>query len=582
MMFRERRTRAEDDGMPTYLSDIFSSDGFLPHGFCLLWEPWLLDLHVLSDGVIAFSYLCIPGALLYFLLKRDDVRLRWIVLLFCLFIVSCAGTHAMAILTLWKPLYLLDGIVKAVTAIISFLTAAALWLFLPHALALPSNRQLDASNRALASEIGARTIIEQEFRNLNQTLEARVAMRTAELSEANARLQREVENRQAAEASLLDEQARLRSILDIVPDAIISIDERGVIQSFSRAAERVFGYGETDVLGRNIKILMPSPYREQHDTYLGRYRRTRESHIIGSARVVMGQRADGTTFPMDIAVTEVVRHRTRGFTGFVRDLTLIQQKERRFHDLQAEVLHASRLSSMGRMASAIAHELNQPLTAITNYLQGAGRLLRQDNPAAATIAADAIGKAAAQAARAGGIIRELRAFLGRGEVEHSRESVGKAVEEAVSLALVGSRDQGIALEFRNADRTLAATINRIQIQQVVLNLVRNAIEAVASSNNRHIVVSVSQALAARFVEVAVADNGPGLAPEVQDKLFQPFVSTKSDGMGLGLSICREIVESHGGTLTVGPNPGGGAIFRFTLPMSDAIVDADAADGRALE
>ena len=169
--------------------------------------------------------------------------------------------------------------------------------------------------------------------------------------------------------------AHLASILDSIPDAMIVIDEHGLIQSFSSAAERLFGHTAADALGKNVKMLMPSPYREDHDGYLDRYMRTGERRIIGIGRVVVGQRHDGSTFPMELAVGEMHVRDRRFFTGFIRDLTERQQTEARLQELQSELVHMSRLTAMGEMASALAHELNQPLSAIANYMKGSRRLL---------------------------------------------------------------------------------------------------------------------------------------------------------------------------------------------------------------
>ena len=179
---------------------------------------------------------------------------------------------------------------------------------------------------------------------------------------------RDITDRKAAELAQRESELRLRSILDTLPDAIVVIDTQGVIQSFSPAAERLFGYRSGEVIGQNVKLLMPTPYREAHDGYLERYLRTGDRRIIGIGRVVVGLRENGETFPMELQVGEFSFAGSRFFTGFVRDLTERQDAERRIQDLQAELLHASRLSVMGQMASTMAHELNQPLTAVVNYL----------------------------------------------------------------------------------------------------------------------------------------------------------------------------------------------------------------------
>ncbi len=359
-------------------------------------------------------------------------------------------------------------------------------------------------------------------------------------------------------------EAHLKSILDTIPDAMIVIDERGIVQSFSPAAERLFGYPPHEVVGHNIKMLMPAPYRESHDNYLERYRNTGERRIIGIGRVVVGERRDGSTFPMELAVSEARTGTQRFFTGFIRDLTERQKTEARLQELQTELVHISRLTAMGEMASALAHELNQPLSAIANYLKGSQRLLEgADDERAATLR-DALSKAGDQAMRAGQIIRRLRDFVARGETERRVENIAKLVEEASALALVGAKDRGVRVRFNFDSEVELALADRVQIQQVLLNLMRNAIEAMENAAKRELVVSTAPA-PLDMVAVSVADTGSGIAPDIAGQLFQPFVTTKRQGMGVGLSISRTIIEGHGGQISVEPNPGGGTIFRFTLP-----------------
>jgi len=371
----------------------------------------------------------------------------------------------------------------------------------------------------------------------------------------------------ASAQDALGREAHLQSILDTVPDAMIVIDERGIIHSFSLAAERLFGCTAVDALGKNIKLLMPSPYRENHDGYLDRYLRTGEKRIIGVGRVVVGERSDGSTFPMELAVGEMRSSNQRFFTGFIRDLTERQQTEARLQELQSELVHMSRLTAMGEMASALAHELNQPLSAIANYMKGSRRLLENRVDDQSALLRDAMDKAADQALRAGQVIRRLRDFVARGESERTVESVKKLIEEASALALVGAKDQGVRVLFQfdpAVDRVLA---DKVQVQQVLLNLLRNAIEAMEVSPKRELVISAAPS-SDHMVAISVADTGCGIAREMMGQLFEPFTTTKRHGLGVGLSISRTIIESHGGLIGAEPNPAGGTIFRFTLRAVD--------------
>jgi two-component system sensor kinase FixL len=371
-----------------------------------------------------------------------------------------------------------------------------------------------------------------------------------------------------AEDAIREREARLRSILDTVPGAIVTIDESGTIESFSVAASRLFDYESAEVVGRNVRMLMPPPYRDRHDSYLEHYRRTGEKRIIGIGRIVVGQRRDGSTFPMELAVGEVLGGARRLFTGFVRDITELQGAEQRLQQLQAELLHVSRLSAMGQMTAAIAHELNQPLTAITNYVKAARRTLDSldTDPHAVLRAQEMIDKAAVQTLHAGGIIRHLRDFVEKRESTRAPENLSKVVEEALALAFVGAADKNVKLKL-DLDSTLPPVlIDKIQIQQVLINLIRNSIEAMLSVPTRELLLATGHGDAG-YANVTVRDTGPGLPEHISSRLFQPFQTTKDKGMGIGLTICQSIVDAHGGKIWLLQDTPSGTGFRFRLPLS---------------
>lgn len=377
------------------------------------------------------------------------------------------------------------------------------------------------------------------------------------------KLVRDVTDQRAAESALRASTIHLRSILSTVPDAMIVIDERGCILSFSAAAERLFGYSEAEIAGSNVSRLMPSPDRDRHDAYLDRYLATGERKIIGIGRLVIGARRDGSTFPMHLSVGEARGEGQRVFTGFIRDLTEQQQTQERLEELQSELIHVARVSAMGTMASTLAHELNQPITAVANYVETVRDMLANPNADDFPILREALGDAAGEAMRAGHIVRRLRDFVARGEVEKTVENLSVLISEAAALGVIGAREKSVDIRFELDPAGFEVLVDKVQIQQVLINLIRNAIEAMAESPVRNLAIS-SSAEGPGFVRVTVADTGPGVSPEIAEQLFRAFVSTKSDGMGLGLSICRTIVEANGGRIWLESPEEGGSRFNFTL------------------
>lgn len=370
------------------------------------------------------------------------------------------------------------------------------------------------------------------------------------------------------ERKIADEH--MRSILETVPDAMIVIDEKGYIHSFSKTAERLFGYTSSDIVGRNVSSLMPEPYQSFHDGHIARYVATGECKVIGIGRIVIGQRRDGSTFPMELSIGEIRTGTGHFFTGFIRDLTERRAAEERIQEVQAELLHVSRFTALGEMASALAHELNQPLTAITNYLHACRKLLEQqdggDRPNCELVG-QAVSEAAEQAVRAGAIIRSLRSLVKRTQGHSQDEALAKLLEETCALAMVGAREADVKIRIAVSPNAQTIHADRVQIQQVLLNLMRNAIEAMEDAPQRELSVTANPSPCGRQVEIAVSDTGPGLAPEIAKTLFQPFNTTKSNGLGVGLSICRSIVEAHGGKIVAEPRSGRGTTFRFLIPAT---------------
>lgn len=377
-------------------------------------------------------------------------------------------------------------------------------------------------------------------------------------------------NLDVTERNERDTASQLRSIIETIPDATVVIDSTGTVRSFSPAAEDMFGVDAAAAIGRCVTFLMPEAIAAWEDASKGRVLESGALHMSGTTRELTGRRADGSPFPVEVNIGEAWLNGERIFMGVIRDMSDRIAAEQRMSDLNAELAHLSRQSAMSELAADLAHELNQPLSATANFLATARILIERG--ADGRQVADLLRLGEEQTLRSGEIIRRLRDFLAKREGEMRVESLQVIVREAVELVLFGTAEFAIRLTYAldpAADKVFA---DRIQIQQVLVNLLRNAVDALRPQpvGTREIVIA-SRAVGDSMIEVSVSDNGPGLPTEIDKRLYSRFATTK-DGpaMGIGLSISRRIVEAHGGTLIAENQADRGAIFRFTLPALEEI------------
>lgn len=360
--------------------------------------------------------------------------------------------------------------------------------------------------------------------------------------------------------------SELDAILNTIVDGVIVIDEDGVIEKYNPACSKIFGYSESEVVGRNIKCLMPSPYQNEHDDYLSNYKSSGVAKIIGVGREVKGARKDGSVFPMYLSVGELPRDSGRAFIGIIRDLSKDAQQREEYEALQQSHFHLSRVAAMDQMGAAIAHELNQPLSAIMNYLEAGSIIIERKDEALFDRLNDIMQQSAGQAERAAKILSRLRRFIETGDIEKSVQSVENLLRVSLDLIRPTYKNNDIEFVFSLAPNLPSLLVSEVQIQQVLINLVRNACEAVEDSIVKRVII-FAEVETAETVKIGVLDTGKGMTAEEYEKIYEPFSSDKEGGLGVGLSISRSIISNHDGRLWAERNSPQGTCFYFTLPIA---------------
>jgi PAS domain S-box-containing protein len=522
--------------MWAYLQRILDSSMFSPHGLCLLWEPELIWLHVVSDALIALAYFSIPFALAIFVSKRRDLKFGWVYWAFGIFILACGLTHILSIYTLWVPVYGVEGLVKAVTAVASVVTAGMLWPLLPQLLTIPSPFELRQAQKALKEE-------EMKGRDSEQLLQ---------------------QFRQAQQA-LRESMARLTAVVETAVDGFILIDARGRILLFNPACERLFGYRAEEVFHENVKMLMPPTYSVDHDEYIKNFLHTGERKIIGIGREVIGLRKDGSTFPMELSVGEAKQDGESIFVGIIHDVTARKQTEE-------QLRQAQKMEMVGQLSGGIAHDFNNLLTVIIGNAEHLGEQLKSRQDLLR------ISNDICQAGERGAELTQRLLAFSRRQLLHPREVDCRELLDSMRKLLRRTLRENIEIAITPSSEQVLAFADRAQLESSVLNLVLNAQDAMP--NGGHLILSTSVASLddeyqdqhpeiepGRYAMITVTDDGVGMTAEIAARAFEPFYTTKEvgKGSGLGLSMVYGFARQSNGHVSIYSEVGLGTTVRIYLP-----------------
>ncbi len=523
------------------LSRLLTVNGYLPHGYCLSWSPPLVLTYVISDILIFLSYFSMPLALAYFARRRKDFPYRWLLGMFAAFIMACGTTHLMGAIILWRPLYGLDALLKAVTALISVITAIALWPLIPQALKLPSPNQLRLINEELQSEIAERKCVEE-------------ALRLA---------------KEAAEDGLQKERTIRAAIVEFSEDAIVGKTLDGIITSWNQAAEKMFGYRSEEIMGRSVFLLIPPEHQAEEDRLLAAVRLGESVKVYETERI----RKDGGRIAVSVTISPIRDKEGRiiGASKIARDVTERKQAEqeirrlnsdleRRVAERTAELVTANR--ELDSFCYAVSHDLRAPLRAMCGFSQALIEDYGSQLQGEAKIYLDQIDIAG----RKMGELIDALLLLSRstrGELQHDEVNIS-----AVSGQLLGELKQSeperqVTVQVEPG---LKAYGDARMIEVVMHNLLANAWKytAQAKAANIHVYAEERDGVH-RF---CVADNGAGFDMAHASRLFQPFQrlhrQEEYPGIGIGLATVQRIIQRHGGSIEAQGQPSQGAVFCFTL------------------